>query len=302
MRLSVFRQRPERQRARRAGLRPTAAGVLLLLASIAVLLIAINSGSNAVFAFCFLICGLLVAAALQGRRALSALRYEIQADATAFAEDSAACRVHFLLPESIPATVEIGTAAGVPGDSAGEITVMRPTMARGWLSPEEIWLTTTWPLGLVRARRLIGPTPATLVYPRPAPSDQSFAPARDLSARRGDPDTLAGLVVATPDDRPSHIAWKALARSDVLLARRFESEAIDATWLDWDVCEGNPETRLSRLAGQVIAAARTDIPFGLRLPGVVVQPGHGSQHSHRCLRALALWGTTDEIAQAEEPT
>jgi uncharacterized protein (DUF58 family) len=302
MRQRVFRQRPERQRARRASLRPTAAGVLLLLASVVVLLIAINSGSNAVFAFCFLICGLLVAAALQARRALSALHFEIRADATAFAGDSAACRVRFVSAEFIPATVEIGAAAGVPGDEADEIAVMRPTAARGWLPPEQIWLTTTWPLGLVRARRSIGQTPATLVYPRPAPSDRSFAHARDLSARRGDPDTLAGLVVATPDDRPGHIAWKALARSDVLLARRFESEAIDATWLDWDACEDDPETRLCRLAGQIIAAARTDSPFGLRLPGVVVQPAHGSQHSHRCFRALALWRTAGETTLAEEPT
>jgi uncharacterized protein (DUF58 family) len=276
--------------------------VLLLLASIVVLLIAINSGSNAVFALGFLICGLLVAAALQGRRALSALRYEIGADATAFAGESAACRVRILPAARIPVTVEIGGAVGLLSDGSEEIAVMRPTVARGWLPPERIWLATTWPVGLVRARLPIGLTPATLVYPRPTPSDRSFTPARDLSARRGDPDTLAGLVVATPADRRSHIAWKALARGDVLLARRFESEAIDARWLDWDACEGDAETRLSRLAGQVIAAARTDSPFGLRLPGLAVRPGHGSQHFHRCLRALALWGMESEIASAEQRT
>lgn len=293
---------PERltRRGQRIRLRPTVAGFLFLAASIVVLLIAINSGSNAVFALAFLICGLVVAAALQGRAALSALEYEIRPDATVFAGDGAACRVRILPVASIPVTVEIDGAAGLINNEASEVTMKRPAATRGWLPPEQIWLTTAWPLGLVRARRPIGLAPATLIYPMPLAPARSSMPARNLSSRRGDPDTLAGLVIASPADRRSHIAWKALARGDVLLARRFESEAVDATWLDWDACEGDTETRLSRLTGQVIEAGRHGSSFGLRLPGLAVQPGHGSVHWHRCLRALALWGTENETAPAEQ--
>jgi uncharacterized protein (DUF58 family) len=46
---------------------------------------------------------------------------------------------------------------------------------------------------------------------------------------------------------------------------------------------------LSQLALWVIEAERAHRAYGLRLPGIELEPSLGEHHFHRCLRTLALF-------------
>ena len=104
-------------------------------------------------------------------------------------------------------------------------------------------------------------------------------------------DDFAGLRGYQASDSPRHVAWKAVARSDVMLTKQFTGEAAAELWLDWRLLPAGmgPEQRLSRLAGWVLAAERTGAHYGLRLPGLEIAPRRGDSHSAACLQALALY-------------
>ena len=90
------------------------------------------------------------------------------------------------------------------------------------------------------------------------------------------------------------MAWKkaaqALETGAELVSRDTSTSARQELWLDWAACAGlAPEERLSRLAAWTLAADRAVADYGLRLPGVEVEPGDGDAQRLRCLQALALW-------------
>src|SRR5256885_10961236 len=59
--------------------------------------------------------------------------------------------------------------------------------------------------------------------------------------------------------------------------------------------------RLSQLARWVIEAEAHGERYGVALPGVLLPPDRGPEHRHRCLAALAVFGT-DDGARSEEHT
>ena len=63
----------------------------------------------------------------------------------------------------------------------------------------------------------------------------------------------------------------------------------ESVWLDWEAfAPHDVETRLSLLCRAVLEAEDSGLAYGLRLPGVVLEPDSGALHRHRCLEALAL--------------
>ncbi|MBD3647988.1 MAG: DUF58 domain-containing protein, partial [Pseudomonadales bacterium] len=66
-------------------------------------------------------------------------------------------------------------------------------------------------------------------------------------------------------------------------------------WLDWDNFQGlDREARLSRLCYQVIRLSSGNDEYGLRLPGLTIEPSRGAEHREAVLRALALFETGDD--------
>ena len=154
---------------------------------------------------------------------------------------------------------------------------------------------TRFPLGLFRAWSYIEPAARCLVYPKPErsalPPPSAEAAAGALRTQTTGNDDFAGLRGYQPSDSPRHVAWKAVARSDVMLTKQFTGEAAAELWLDWRLLPSRmgPEQRLSRLAGWVLAAERAGAHYGLRLPGSEIAPRRGDSHSAACLQALALY-------------
>jgi uncharacterized protein (DUF58 family) len=167
-----------------------------------------------------------------------------------------------------------------------------PTQRRGWQRSGRIRLYCEYPFGLFRVWSWLNPEFAALVYPRredPAtPLPRASDAAADVPMRRTG-DEFAMLRDYHPSDPRRSIAWKASARHDTLLVKEFEQRRGREIVLDWDATASlNYEGRISRITRWVQDAEALHQPYLLQLPDQRIGPGLGSDHSHACLRALAL--------------
>ena len=110
---------------------------------------------------------------------------------------------------------------------------------------------------------------------------------------RGEED-FAGLKRFVVGDSPRNVAWKAYARSGQLLSKRFAGADTSSQWFDFTAVEASDvEERLSILTRWIIDADRAGEDYGLKLPGLSLEPSHGETHRRRCLEALALFGSDE---------
>jgi uncharacterized protein (DUF58 family) len=220
-----------------------------------------------------------------------------------FAGESAQYRLHLDGRAGFdrPAILARHTGSGsqlvvdIPAHGMGEVVLDVPAARRGWLPLGRVLLETRFPLGLFRAWSYVEPDARCLVYPKPErsplPPPSAEAAAGALRTQSAGNDDFSGLRNYQLSDSPRHVAWKAVARSDHMLTKQFTGEAAAELWLDWALLPAGLglESRLSRLAGWVLAAERGGAHYGLRLPGVEMAPARGDAHMAACLQALALY-------------
>lgn len=179
----------------------------------------------------------------------------------------------------------------LPAGASQTVELRLPTTRRGRIRLDRCELATRYPFGLFRAWAVLHPDVDCLVYPRPADHapERPRAPADGGGNRsgRGDED-FAGLKDYHPGDPPRHIAWKALARGGELLVKEFAGAAAVTPWFDLEQTPGRDlEARLAVLARWIVDAEAAGVAFGLRLPGVELEPRPGRAQRERCLAALA---------------
>jgi uncharacterized protein (DUF58 family) len=207
----------------------------------------------------------------------------------AVSNDSAAGRFEIELKHKDHTAGPVDVASG--GTESLRLGV--PTLERGWVSLERFRVETRYPARLCRAWTWVHMDARCLVYPRPA------APGRPLPEDRGGgtggragagDDDFAGLRTAGSSDPLQRIAWKAYARSDVLLIKEFSAGTGEPCALDWNMLpELATEERLSQLTRWCLDADAAGRSLALRLPGRELPLGLGPQHLASCLEALALF-------------
>ena len=181
----------------------------------------------------------------------------------------------------------------LPAHGRGEVELDVPTERRGWLDLPRISLSSTQPLGLVRAWSWGWPEQPLRVHPvaeavaQPLP-EQGSDPLHTRAHASGE--ELHQLRPYRAGDPPRSIAWKHSARRDTLLVREYEKPVGIEVVLDWRALPTLPlEARISRLARWVDTAEREGRRYTLLLPGQpALGPGQGASHHYACLRALAL--------------
>ena len=178
-------------------------------------------------------------------------------------------------------------------DGVGEATLALPTQQRGWLDVPRLRVSTTRPLGLVRAWSWIWPEQPLLVYPAPEADGPPLPDGEgETAAARLHPlgDDVHHLRAYRRGDSPRMIAWKPTARLGNLLVREYERPQSADIVLDWSKLHGlDTESRIRRLARWVDEAERDARRYRLLVPGhPPIGPAHGPAHRHACLRALAL--------------
>jgi len=286
---------------RRVFILPTRQGLLFAGVILLMLLGSVNYDLSLGFILSFLLGATGIQSMLHTFRNLANLRISAGRTSPVFAGEQAEFRIRitnntYLPRYSIGVTRDRINADYVDVSANGETTavVAIPAARRGWMRPGRMTLFTFFPVGLFRAWSYADLDMRCLVYPAPASPGLPLPLPRAGDGKGGTQghgqDEFSGLRPYRPGDSPRHLAWKAVARSDVLMTKQFVGRVAAELWLSWDNLppDMDAEQKLRHLARWVIDADAREFAYGLRLPGLLVPIASGAAHRADCLRALAL--------------
>lgn len=284
---------------RRIYVLPTRFGLFVGMLLLAMLLGALNYNNNPALLLALLLATTAIASTFHAHLQLSGLTLEAISAEPVSAGSAIKLRLTLARRDTRQRRglrIEQGDASAFTAlerDTRNEVDLWLPTVRRGWLDLQRIKLSTTQPLGLVRAWSWFWPETPLLVYPIPETGGPTFPEsAGSLAHTRATPlgDELHQLRPYRSGDARHAIAWKHSARRDSLLVREYERPVGPEVVLDWHDLGSLPhERRISRLARWVNDAERDARRYRLHLPGQPpLGPGRGDAHHHQCLRALAL--------------
>jgi len=286
---------------------PTRFGLFFSIALFMMLLAAVNYGNGLAHGFTFLLGSIALTSMLYTHRNLVGTTVTVGAASPVFAGESAHFPVSLSNPDRRPRPgiwlFSGGQSQRVdlpPQDGVGT-TINVTTSHRGYTTAPILRVSTAFPFGLLYTwSAALHPQARGLVYPRPAPAQPlPQAPDRykyQQPGNRPEGDDFMGLRRYQDGDPPRHVHWKAVARGQGLLTKRFGGAGAGVLWIDWDQAHGrNTEDRLSVLCRWVLDAEELGALYGLRLPGVTIAPDQGMHHKHSCLAALATWGIAGDF-------
>jgi uncharacterized protein (DUF58 family) len=170
-----------------------------------------------------------------------------------------------------------------------------PTDKRGRYSLGNIRLSSQFPLGLFTVWTYFESGISTFVYPKPLdllplPEPHSSGSKQQSLLRRGNDDFYA-LTNYREGDSLKSIAWKALARDNVIRTKQFSGHVGGQLTLSWqDVIHLNEiEKQLSQLCQWILQAEKLGLEYQLVLPNTTLNFGIGEPHRTHCLEALARY-------------
>lgn len=287
---------------------PTRTGLVYMLLLLLLLIGSVNYGKSLGYMLTFLLAGLGNIVMFSTWRNLAGLQLRAGGCQPVFAGESARFAVELVnaggLPRYSLAISREGRECEVVDlatDGLGLIHFNVDAKQRGLQRAGRFRLHTEFPAGLFVAWTWIELNMACVVYPKPAL--RVVMPFSD-SPEEGDSELAgagleeyAGLRKYQIGDSLRRVSWKASARCDVMHTKEFTGGQPRLLWIDWLAQPaGGVEDRLSRMARLVIDAEAGNDLYGLRLPGLELKPDRGNRHYHRCLNALALFGTDSAAA------
>jgi uncharacterized protein (DUF58 family) len=278
---------------------PTRFGLFFSAALVAMGLGALNYNNNPALLLMLLLAGAAQTSLLSAHLQLSGLRFVAVGADPVPAGQPIVVRVHARAGtrgrERRGLRVDCSNGAGRLSlvEGVGDAEIALPTTRRGWFDVPRLRVSTTRPLGLVRAWSWIWPEQPLLVYPAPEIDGPALPEGNgEAAAARLHPlgDDVHHLRAYRRGDPPRTIAWKPTARLGNLMVREYERPQSADIVLDFHLLHGlDTEARIRRLARWVDEAERDARRYRLLVPGhPPIGPAHGAAHRHACLRALAL--------------
>lgn len=284
---------------RRIYVLPTAFGLFYLLLMLVMGIGALNYNNNPALMLCLLLTGVGLASLLSTHLQLSGLQLSAVHAQPTHAGQALHLRVHVTADPRRPRQamqIDLGKAAAIldlAGVADAEAVLELPTSHRGWYRLDRIRISTTRPLGFVRAWAWVRPDTRLLVYPAPEPQAPPL-PVGSGNAGGARPHhngaELHQLRNWRHGDSRRAVAWKQSARHGSLLVREYEEPVGQDIVLTWATATGlDHERRIERLARWIDEAEREQRRYRLELPGQApIGPAAGPAHRHACLQALAL--------------
>jgi uncharacterized protein (DUF58 family) len=290
---------------RRIFIFPGRVGFFFGLCLMVMLVTAINFENNLSYGLTFLLATLFVIATLHTYANLSGLTIRALRAQPAFAGQLSEFDVmitrgkqrdHWALHLKWPESSE--TLVNLVDEDSVKVQLHMAVGKRGWFNPGRLLLESTYPLGFLRCWTWVDLDLQALVYPRPLASAELPGLATDT------PDGAAALVAGDDDfygfrtyqkgDSLRKVHWKGLAKGQGVQTKQYTAYADRSVWLDWELFPGlGTEQRLSHLCYWVLEFDSRKEEFGLRLPGVTIEPALGEKHRDRVLKELALYGVED---------
>ena len=286
---------------------PTRAGLMLALTLGVLLIASINYQLNLGYLFTFLLAGCAAAGVWVGHGTLRGLGLKLLPPQPVFAGQPAFLDVRLSSARASPRHA-IGLAvmgagredarwawADVPARGEAALQTSFCPARRGLHAAPLLVVQTLFPLGAFRIWTVWKPAAQVLAWPAPEvnapplPVGEARAGAGQAASRERAPGEFDGVRPWQRGDTLRQVVWKKFAKSGELVSRDAQHLQRQQLWLDF-ARTGAPdaESRLSRLAAWVLAADARQLEYGLRLPGLEIEPDSGAAHKLRCLRALAL--------------
>ena len=296
-------QLPVRLARRRLYIVPTRAGLAFAVLLLLMLLAGLNYGNSLALLLTFVLVGFALVVMQQCHRNLLGTELLAVSAPPVFAGTCGKVQLtlgsggggaRLQLTAALPHAPE--KPLDVPPHGAQRLELPLPAPTRGLVRLERLRLATAHPFGLFRAWTWVHTPIEMLVYPQPRgslpmPAQPGVRHGAQAASAAGT-DEWAGLRPFRDGDSPRHVDWKAYAREAPLLVKEYTQGAAELR--DFDFARlplADSEARLSQLARWVVDAEAHGERYGLTLPGVHLAAGHGPEHRHRCLAALALFGT-----------
>lgn len=280
---------------------PTGAGVVFGVLLLVMLITGINYQNSLIYLLTFLLGAIMVAAMHQTHRNLAGLELTLVKTGEGFAGDPLPFRFravsgkHDAVAISLCFDGQTLDQQHVPARQAADMSIALACQQRGYFRPDRIRVETRFPFGLLKAWSWVRPVSCAIVYPRPVPAPEAPSTVTDgddqSSARSVEGNDHADMRPWREGDLSQRVLWKRYARTGQMVIADWEGEQGSPHWLDFHAFPGvDMELRLSYLTAQVLERGRSGAPFGLNLPGQVIEPDSGQAHVSRCLKSLAVFG------------
>lgn len=289
---------------------PSKSGAVFLLVAALVWLLGTNYQSNLSLACAYFMFSVFIVAIFHTFANVAGLRVSLHSTQPVFVGDESRCDVrlervgggsceHLLLlwPQG---RAQICTLAA---HTSAQVAVYFKATERGLCWPGRLLLQSYFPLGLLRCWTHVDLAAQVLVYPAPIAAGElpgdALSNTEDGEIEIAGSEDFVGFQEYLPGQSLKHVAWKQYARGQQMMLKSYCDYRSHQVWLQWQDLPGlSVEARLSRLCDWVLQVSKTNEEYGLRLPGVDIQPGSGEQHKLAVLKALALFELDVEPASA----
>jgi uncharacterized protein (DUF58 family) len=292
---------PVRLDRRRIYILPTPLGIAYAAMLLAMVLGGMNYGNNLGLGLAFLLVSLGLVVMHHCHGTLSGLVLRLAAAESAFVGGHARFTLNLENVALAPRPrIEVGLGrepccvVDVPATGSATAELSLATTRRGRVRLERFVVASRHPLGLFRAWAVVHGEHEAIAWPAPAergrvPPGVETDTGGAQERAHGDHD-FAGLRPFQAGDSLRRIAWKAYARGQGLHTKQYAGTDVVSHVFDWDSLPAlGTEARLAQLCRWVLDAHDRGEAFGLRLPGVTLEPNLGAAHRERCLNALALF-------------
>jgi len=280
---------------------PTGAGVVFGILLLIMLITGINYQNSLIYLLTFILGAVFVAAMHQTHRNLAGLEITLLSGGEGFPGEALPFRFRAVVSghDSLALSLSCYEARvdqqHVFESEPANLSLSLLSTRRGYFRPDRIRVETRFPFGLLKAWSWLRPVSAGIVYPVPVPAPEVASTVQDGDrtddARSVDGNDHADIRPWREGDPSQRVLWKRFARTGEMVIADWEGDQGSPQWLDYEAFRGvDQELRLSYLAYQVMERMKTNQPFGLHLPGQVIEPDVGKTHGTRCLKALAVFG------------
>jgi len=295
---------------RRLYILPTRAGMAFGALVLTMLIAALNYANSLALLLAFLLAGFALVTMHECHRNLLGLSLLEAAAPPLFA--GSAGTLHLTLRNaSRAARYRVQTAAlndpavpvDLPAGGHAQVGLSIHAVRRGLQRIDRLRVTSSHPFGLFRVWTWVYAPIVVIVYPRavgslPLPTHRATS-AGTRPRGIGGSEEWVGLRPFRDGDSPRQVAWKAYAREAPLLVKEYSSAGLPLRMLSLDAArQPDIESRLAQLARWIVDAEAAGELYGLELPGESIPPHRGPDHRHRCLTALALYGSPETTAPA----
>jgi len=293
---------------RRLYILPTRAGMAFGALVLTMLIAGLNYANSLALLLGFLLTGFALVAMHECHRTLLGLSLLEAAALPLFAGATGGLRLTIgntsrLARYRIQAAVPDEAAVSVDVPAGGRAQIELPIRApkRGLHRIDRLRLSSSHPFGLFGVWTWVHAPITVIVYPRavgtlPLPADSGARSGTRPQGAAGTDEWL-GLRPFRYGDSPRQVAWKAYAREAPLLVKEYSSAGSQRRILSLEAAtQPGIEPRLEQLARWVVDAEAASDLYGLELPGKRIPPHRGPDHRHRCLTALALYGSSSSAS------